>query len=356
MLTIDLPVVINSDHAVDRAQLSAYLKCHIPGLTHELEISQFPSGHSNLTFNIKSGARELVLKCEPSGPKAKSAHDMGREFHILSKVHVVYSFAPQPLHYCEDDSIIGGKFCVMERLKGVIVRSEYPKDGTITPSQIRGQFIGLIDALAELHSLDTVATGLGDFGRPQGYRQRQLDGWRRRLYDSQTDNTVDFAEVISWLVTHMPRGAEQAAIIHNDFKMDNLVWDLNDVTRLVGVLDWEMATVGDPLMDLACTLSFWVEESDPKEFRSMRSMPSARPEVCSRREAIEYYSGRTKRPVEDVNFYLCFGIFRRAVIEQQKYCRYSRALTQDRRFAGLDESVRVLHDMCLSIIRGEIGN
>jgi aminoglycoside phosphotransferase (APT) family kinase protein len=354
VLTIDLPVVIGADHPVDRVRLSDYLRRNIPDLTEELEVSQFPSGHSNLTYMIRSGMREFVLKCEPAGPKAKSAHDMGREFRILSKLYGEYSFAPRPFLYCEDDSIIGGKFCVMERLKGVIIRSEYPKDGTIEPGQVRGQFIGLIDALAELHSLDILAIGLSDFGRPQGYRQRQLDGWRRRLYDAKTDNMVDFDEVISRLTEHMPRTEEQAAIIHNDFKMDNLVWDSEKITKLVGVLDWEMATVGDPLMDLACTLSFWAEEGDPEEFRSMRGMPSARPEVWSRREAIEHYSERTKRPVADAKFYLAFGLFRRAVIEQQKYFRYSRALTQDSRFAKLDKSVRVLRDMSLSILSGEI--
>jgi aminoglycoside phosphotransferase (APT) family kinase protein len=353
LFSIDAPAMVRSEQAGDLARLSSYLRRNIPGLTGEIELSQFPSGHSNLTYLIKAGGREFVLKREPPGSKAKSAHDMGREFHVLSRLHGPYPLAPEAVHFCEDGSIMGGKFCVMQRLTGVIVRHDYPEDGGVTPEQIRAQFTGLIDALATLHSLNVSDVGLADFGKPQGYRKRQLDGWLKRLSDAKTENMADFQEVTSWLAAQIPTAPEEAAVVHNDFKMDNLVWDPVDITLLIGVLDWEMATVGDPLMDLACTLSFWAEEGDPAEFRSIRGMPSARLGMLTRRQAIERYIALTKRSVERVDFYLCFGLFRRAVIEQQKYFRYLRAETKDSRFSRLDEAVRILRDMSVSVLRGE---
>jgi aminoglycoside phosphotransferase (APT) family kinase protein len=242
----------------------------------------------------------------------------------------------------------------MERREGVIIRNQYPEDASIVPAQIRRQFRVLIEALAFLHKLDVAAVGLGDFGRPEGYRQRQVEGWQRRLRDSATSDMADFAEVTAWLTAHIPSDPQTPAVIHNDFKLDNLVWDAADITRLVGVLDWEMSTVGDPLMDLACTLSFWVEENDPQEFRSIRAMPTARPEVFSRREAAACYTDLTGRNVDALDFYLCFGFFRRAAIEQQKYYRYTSGQTQDARFSGLDRAVTVLRDMSLSVMGGKL--
>ena len=355
LFSIDVPAVVRPDQVLDLARLSSYLRSNIPSLKGELELLQFPCGHSNLTYLIKAGRRELVVKREPPGSKAKSAHDMGREFRVLSRLHGPYPYAPAALHFCEDDSIIGGKFCVMERVRGVIVRADYPEEGGVTLEQIRAQFTGLIDALARLHSLDVSEVGLADLGRPRGYRKRQVDGWLKRLSEAKTESMADFDEVTSWLAEQVPAGPEDAAIVHNDFKMDNLVWDPADITRLIAVLDWEMATVGDPLMDLACTLSFWAEEGDPADFRAIRGMPSARPGMLTRRQALARYTTLTKRAVERADFYLCFAFFRRAVIEQQKYFRYLRAETRDPRFSRLDEVVRILRDMSVSVLRGEMG-
>jgi aminoglycoside phosphotransferase (APT) family kinase protein len=352
LFSIDLPGEVKSDQSVDVSRLSAYLRSVIPGLPEDIALAQFPSGHSNLTYLVTAGGRELVLKREPPGAKAKSAHDMGREFHILSKLYGKYPFAPEAFHYCQDDNIIGGKFCVMERLAGVIVRRDYPSDGSINTEQIQSQFCMLIDAMASLHLLNVADVGLKGFGRPEGYRRRQVEGWQKRLVDAKTQDMPDFAEVMSWLNAKMPRDPEVGTVVHNDFKMDNLVWSPSDVTKLVGVLDWEMATVGDPLIDLACTLSFWTQLSDPVEFRALRGMPSARLGVISRADAIDRYSRLTNCVVKEPEFYLCFGFFRRAVIEQQKYVRFVRADTSDPRFSKLNEVVLVLRDMCLRVMGG----
>jgi aminoglycoside phosphotransferase (APT) family kinase protein len=242
----------------------------------------------------------------------------------------------------------------MERRKGVIVRGGYSDYGNITPAQVQNQFVTLIESLANLHKLNLVTVGLNLFGRPEGYRQRQVDGWRRRLEDASTADMAEFTAVSSWLARNIPDRAQSAAVIHNDFKMDNLVWDPADITHLTAVLDWEMATVGDPFMDLACTLSFWIEASDPEEFRSIRGMPTAGWGVLSRREAAALYGRQIGQVCDPLEFYLCFGFFRRAVIEQQKYYRYTHGHTTDNRFANLNQSVRVLRDMCLKVMSGAL--
>jgi len=355
MLSIDTPELIQPDQSLDLGQLTQYLRTRIDGLDGQIELAQFPSGHSNLTYLLRCGNLEFVIKREPPGSKAKSAHDMGREFRILSNLHGRYPFAPKVFDYCEDESVIGGKFCTMERLTGVIIRRAYPEDGGVVPSQIRAQFDALIDALATLHLLNVDETGLRGFGKPEGYRKRQVEGWCKRLSDAKTPNMADFDEIVSWLHRKLPKGPDEAAVVHNDFKIDNLVWKSSDITKLIGVLDWEMATVGDPLMDLACTLSFWIEQSDPPEFRALRGMPTARPEAPTRAQAIARYVELAKRNVNSRSFYLCFGFLRRAVIEQQKYFRYVRGHSRDPRFADLHEAVYVLRDMCLRVVREESG-
>ena len=349
-LTLDAPDRVQVDQAFDLTRLAKYLRAYVPDFTGELELFKFGAGHSNLTYMIRCGEHELVLKSPPPGQRAKSAHDMGREFRVLSRLQSVYPYAPHAYHYCEDETIIGGPFCLMERVNGVIVRRQHPVE--FTSGQIAAQFTGLIDGLADLHSIDVTAAGLADFGRPTGYRQRQLSGWAKRLEAARTDNMADFSPVTQWLEAHVPRDAENAAIVHNDFKLDNLVWKIDDPTRLRAVLDWEMSTVGDPLMDLACTMSFWVEESDPPEFRALRAMPTVQPGVMKRQDAIARYAARRGITVDSVDFYLCFGLFRRAVIEQQKYVRFRRGETSDARFTNLDQTIAVLRDMCGQVMRG----
>jgi len=345
----DAPIAVRADDRFDTGKLAAFLAKAAPELKGTLEVLQFPAGHSNLTYMVRIGDKELVVKRAPPGIRAKGAHDMGREYRVLSKLAKVFPYAPNGIAYCEDETVIGSPFCVMERLTRTIVRSDYP-DGT-TPEQIGRQFGSLIDGLADLHSVDVEKAGLSDLGKPQGYRQRQLDGWKARLEAARTDDMADFSKVLAWFDAHIPKEPEIPAIIHNDFKMDNLVWDPKDITKLKGVLDWEMSTCGDPLMDLSCTLSFWIQQDDPAEFKALRGMPSARPEVFSRREAIERYAARTGKRLDPAEFYLGFAFFRRAVIEQQKYVRFKRGDTKDPRFAHLNESVRTLRDMAEAVTR-----
>ena len=336
----------------DTTRFAGFLRAAIPGLDGEMQLEQFHGGHSNLTYLARFGEREVVVKCAPLGQRAQSAHDMSREYRMLAGLRGAYRYAPAALAVCDDSSIAGSPFCVMERATGVIIRGEYPPQ--TDPDAIARQLEHLVDGLIELHAVDVAAAGLADFGRPNGYRQRQVEGWARRLDAARTDDLVDFTHVRAWLTANMPRMPESATVVHNDFKLDNLVWDTADLTQLRAVLDWEMATIGDGPLDLACTLSFWPEPADPPEFRALRGMPTLHPGVRSRRDVLERYARQTGRDVPPLAFLECFGWFRRAAIEQQKYVRFRRGDTSDARFARLNDDIRILHAMCERAISGEL--
>jgi aminoglycoside phosphotransferase (APT) family kinase protein len=352
-LTLDTAQAVRPDDAVDQKRLFAYLKEHVEGFSEDAQLLQFHAGHSNLTYLVKHGDHEIVIKRAPPGERAKSAHDMGREFTVLSKLYGHYKFAPRALAYCEDASIAGSPFCAMERVSGIIVRNAHPPETSLR--QVAAQFSHLIDALAELHVLDVKVVGLEGFGRPTGYRQRQVEGWIARLEQARTSDLADFSVVTKWLVENVPRTPEAVAVVHNDFKLDNLVWKESDITSLRAVLDWEMSTVGDPIFDLACTMSFWLDPSDPPELRALRAMPTTQPGVPSRSEAIQRYAIKSGRGIPSPKFLLCFGYFRRAAIEQQKYVRFRRGQTSDPRYARLNGAVQTLRDVCLKIIDGQMG-
>jgi aminoglycoside phosphotransferase (APT) family kinase protein len=352
MLTVDSPVEIH-DAPLDLARLSAFLIATIPGLHGPPQLFQFSAGHSNLTYLVAFGDRELVVKCAPPGARIKSANDMGREYHMISKLESAYPYAPRALAYCDDPSVVGNAFCVTERSRGVIVRQSYPEG--VGAEQIGRQFGALIDALADLHALDVAAIGLADFGRPAGYRRRQVEGWAKRLAAARTDDALDFASIEGWLLENLPNDPEIPAVVHNDFKLDNLVWEPADITQLKTVLDWEMSTVGDGAFDLACTLSFWMQADDPAALRAIRAMPSALASVPTRRAAFERYARRTGRTLPSLQYLLAFGFFRRAVIEQQKHFRYRRGDTADPRFANLAGDIGVLRETCLAALAGKLG-
>ena len=270
----DQPKEIRKGEELETAKLEAFLKDSISGLEGDLNIRQFPGGHSNLTYHLTVGEREMVLRRPPFGTKVKSAHDMGREYRVLDAVNPVYPYAPRPLAYTEDTSIMGCPFYVMERIKGVVIRRELPKGLTLTPDQVRELIRNMVQAQYELHALDYREIGLGDLGKPQGYLRRQVEGWNRRYRDARTPDAPDGEEVMNWLEEHIPPDSGRAALIHNDFKLDNMILNEHDPARIVGVLDWEMATLGDPVMDLCTSLLYMVDPGDPPEMKAMSLLPS----------------------------------------------------------------------------------
>jgi aminoglycoside phosphotransferase (APT) family kinase protein len=351
----DRPTAVRAGEELDVARLREYLT---PALGLSLSalpqsawrVTQFPGGFSNLTYLLTVGQDQYVLRRPPFGSKVKSAHDMGREFRILSALEQVYPYAPRPLHFCTDQDVLGCDFYLMSCIDGIVIRKDYPPRMVLTPQQVRQQFFTLFDVLGELHSVDLKKAGLESFGKPEGYVRRQVEGWSWRFGDARTPDAPDFDPVMQWLDDRMPADSGLARIIHNDYKLDNVIWSAADPLQLIGVLDWEMATVGDPLMDLGCTLGYWVEATDPAHHRSFRAMPSDAPGAPTRAEIVARFSERTGLAVERFDFYFCFGMFRLAVIGQQIYYRYHQGLTGDARFAGMINKVLSLHSMCEMVI------
>jgi len=327
---------------LDRVRLEAYLKENLPGLGGEMRVSQFPGGHSNLTYLIALGEREFVLRRPPHGRKAKTAHDMGREYRVLKALRPQFPYCPEALCYCEDEGVLGAPFFVMERLKGVILRKDLPPGLHLTEAQAERLCGRLAEVLAELHRVDWTRDGLRDLGRPEGYVRRQVEGWTRRYEQARTPDAPDLGDVTRWLAERMPPESPVVSVIHNDYRFDNVVLDPADPLRIIGILDWEMATVGDPLMDLGGGLAYWVDRDDPPEMQAIRLVPTNIPGMMRRREFVDRYASLMGIAVERIDFYYVFGLFRLAVIAQQIYNRYYHGETADERFKTLIFAVHIL--------------
>jgi aminoglycoside phosphotransferase (APT) family kinase protein len=338
---IDRSHAVRRGEEIDLAVLDRYLSQALPDAQGELSVEQFPSGFSNLTYLVRKGEREMVLRRPPFGAAIKSAHDMGREHRILSALAPVYPKAPRPLAFCDDASVLGAPFYLMERVRGVILRPGVAALEDVAPADRRAISEAVVDALAELHALDYTRVGLAGLGHHEGYVERQVRGWAGRYQAARTHDLEAMDRVAAWLDAHRP--AEGApAFIHNDFKHDNVVLDPERLSRVLAVLDWEMATVGDPLMDLGSTLAYWVQEDDAPAWRAVGFAGiTTRPGSLRRSEVLERYARATGRDVSGIAFYYAFGLFKVAVIAQQIYARYRQGHTTDPRFAHLDAAVAV---------------
>ncbi len=337
----DHPTVVRAGEELDLARLEPFLRSHFPGESGSLVVEQFPSGHSNLTYLVRLGGREMVLRRPPFGSKVKTAHDMGREFRVLSKLHAAYPAAPKVLFYCDEESVLGAPFYVMEPIHGIIIRKELPAGLEFSAQTARRLSESFVDNLARLHSLNYEAIGLADLGKPQGYLERQVRGWTERYWGSQTHDLPEVGRISVWMKENMPSTSD-AALIHNDYKYDNVVLDQTDITKIVGVLDWEMCTIGDPLSDLGTALAYWVEAQDPGELQKTRWGPTTFPGSMTRAQLVQRYAETTGHDVSDMVFYLNFARFKVAVIVQQIYYRYHHGLTKDERFATMPELIKIL--------------
>lgn len=347
---VDQAQNVREGEELDLNVLREHLRPVLGGKVNDLQIKQFPGGYSNLTYLLSSGSDKWVLRRPPFGSKVKSAHDMGREFRVLTALEKVFPYAPKPVHFCDDPAVLGCDFYLMSYIEGLVIRRDYPAGLVLSAEQVRQQFFKLFDVLGELHSVDLAKAGLTDFGKPQGYVGRQVEGWSKRYLAAMTLDAPDFEPVMAWLRDKMPAESGVVSIIHNDYKLDNVIWSLDDPMTMIGVLDWEMATVGDPLMDLGCTLGYWAEAGDPDFFRQFRAMPSDAPGAPTRAEIVARFSERTGIAVDNIDFYFCFGLFRLAGIGQQIYMRYAQGLTKDARFARLIDKVHSLRQMCEQVI------
>lgn len=332
---------IRKGEELNTSALSAYLASRGIFDPSEVAIEQFPAGSSNLTYLVKIGDVEYVLRRPPFGNTVKTAHDMSREFNVLSELSAVYRPAPKPLLYCNDESIIGSEFYLMERRKGLIIRGRSPSELEKSPQLQQEVCKKFIQNLADLHALDYKATGLGELGRPEGYARRQVEGWTKRYFAAKTDEWPELEKAITWLNGSIP-AESGASLIHNDYKFDNIMLDPNDLTEITAVLDWEMVTIGDPLMDLGTTLGYWMSRDAGDELLNMPFNPRVLMENISRQELAAMYAAASGRDVSNILFYYVFGTFKIAAIAQQIFARYVKGFTRDARFATFDKFVASL--------------
>lgn len=322
-----------------------------------IEVTQFPGGHSNLTYLVRlsrdGGDRELVLRRPPFGNTVKTAHDMGREVRMLTRLQPHYDKAPRVVASTEDASILGAPFYLMERMRGVIIRRKMPDGVELSPALARSLTELVVDGLVELHAIDLAKHELLDLGKPEGFVERQVRGWSERYVAAQTDDIPDMPALAKWLAANLPVSRD-VTIVHNDWKLDNLVLT-EDLSRIVGVLDWEMSTIGDPLMDVGTSLSYWVEDGDDELLKSFAFGPTAAPGALTRREFAARYGERSGRDVSNILFYVVFALFKTAVVAQQIYARYKKGLTTDERFASFIWGVRAIATQATrSLERGTI--
>ncbi len=346
---LDRPAAVREGEALDVQSVDAWLKRQVPDLDGEPEVRQFPSGASNLTYLLRYPSRDLVLRRPPFGTKAKGAHDMSREYRVMDRLKAVYPWVPGMVAFCDDDSVLDCEFYVMERLEGIILRRDLPADFSLDREETGRLCRTVVDKLIELHRVDYLEAGLEDLGKGPGYVKRQIEGWSQRFRKARTDNVSDCEAVMRWLHENMPDDIA-TCLIHNDFRFDNVVLDPANPMEVVGVLDWEMATLGDPLMDLGNTLAYWVQPDDDEFFQSVRQQPTNSPGMMTRREVIDYYEDRTGWRADNFDFYLVYGLFRLAVIVQQIYYRYHHGQTKDARFADFWRLTNYLEQRCRHLI------
>ncbi|MCW2807079.1 MAG: aminoglycoside phosphotransferase [Marmoricola sp.] len=342
---------VREEDSFDVEAVREWLKGQGTDLSGEVEVRQFGGGASNLTYSLRDGTHDLILRRPPSGQKARGAHDMAREYRIQDGLAEVFPLVPEMVALCEDESVIGAEFYLMQRVPGIIPRRDFPPGVSLDEAQTRALCTNALDVLIDLHRIDVDSTSLASMNKGEGYVERQVSGWSRRFRNAHTEDVGDFETVMAWLAEHQPDDVA-SCLIHNDFRFDNLVLDAEDPTRPVGVLDWEMATVGDPLMDLGGTLAYWVRDDDDEFFRMFRRQPTNLPGMLSRDEVVDYYCERMGFSLtpEQWRFYEVYGLFRLGVIAQQIYYRYFHGQTSNEAYAIFGPAARHLDERCNRII------
>ena len=347
---LDQPKSVRDEDKLDVNVLANFVKNYVSGLIGEPIFKQFTGGASNLTYQLSFDNHEFVVRCAPKGTKAKGAHDMQREYNIMAALKPHYPDVPSMIAFCDDVSLIGRDFYVMEKLTGIIPRANLPKGLVLTVDETRQICTNVLDKMIDLHRLDIQKTGLDAFGKGDGYATRQIEGWIGRYQKAKTWNVPNFKFISSWLQNNMPESSRNC-FIHNDFRFDNVVLDANNPQQIIGVLDWEMATVGDPLMDLGNSLAYWVQADDDFVMKYLRRQPTNLPGMMTRKEVVAYYAEKTGLAIKDFRFYEVYGLFRLAVIVQQIYYRYYHKQSKNPAFRQLWFMVHYLNWRCKRIVK-----
>lgn len=347
---IDTGVAVREEELFDVAAVSAWLRTKVPDLEGEPEVTQFPGGASNWTYRLRFANYDFILRRGPAGTKAKSAHDMGREYRLQKALQPVFPWVPEMVGYCDDESVIGAEFYVMRRIAGVIPRRNMPRDLELTSEQADQLCRNMLDKLVALHQADLETSGLSDFGKGSGYAERQISGWTRRYQQAKTWNVPAGKGITDWLAANLPE-QERLCMTHNDYRLDNLILNPQDPTEILAVLDWELATVGDPLMEVGNMLAYWIQADDDFIARSTRRQPTHLPGMFTRQQIIDYYCDKMELDAKNFAFYEVYGLFRLAAIAQQIYYRYHHKQTRNPAFKNFWLVVHYLHWRCKRIIR-----
>ena len=336
---------VRQDEQFDEQQLADFLRGRLPGSENRLKVRQFGGGAANLTYLLDYGRYEYVLRRPPLGKVAKSAHDMAREYKVLSVLHQAFPYAPRAFLYCDDPTIIGANFFVMERRQGVVVRRTLPAVFANVPNAPRRMSAAMVDALAQFHAVDYGALGLDDLGKPDGFIERQVEGWYKRWQAArqgvELEELPEMDAVYRWLKENLP-SSTGFSLVHNDYKLDNVMLAVDDPGQMVAIFDWDMCTLGDPLSDLGALLCYWTEPTDPPYLQGMAMMPTGDLGFMTRQELVERYADVSGRSVHNIHFYHALGLFRLVVIIAQIYIRYARGQTQDERFAAFGPMIPLM--------------
>ena len=342
--------LVDSEH-MNWEVIANYLKQEINEIPDEpLEVVKFTEGYSNITYLLKFGDWEAILRRPPFGKIPPRAHDMKREYTILSKLNPVFSPAPKPYLYCEDTNIMDKHFYVMERKDGLVIDDKLPKEYGSSLEVGPTLSENMVKTLVQLHSIDYEKAGLGNFGKPEGYLERQVNGWIKRYHLSKTDDYLMEADIENWFRKHMPTQTE-ASIVHNDYKLNNVIFDKDEIGSIIGVIDWELSTIGDPLTDFGSMVAYWGEKGDPDMGVTVVTDQDG---FYTRRELVEKYATLSGRDMTHIVFYVAFGFYKLAVILQQIYYRWKIGEVDDNRFSTLNEGISNLFDLTLSTINNEI--
>jgi aminoglycoside phosphotransferase (APT) family kinase protein len=334
---------VRTGEEIDRAALADYLNKHLPGGASQIEVEQFPNGHSNLVYLVRTEHREYVLRRPPLGPVAPKAHDMAREYRVLQAVHPSFPEAPRVFLLCEDPAVVGSTFFMMERRRGVVIRDSIPRELAAIPDYPRQVSEAFIDCLVRLHSIDVSQPGFRLLGKPEGFVERQVRGWAERWSRAKTEEVPEMDGIVRWLHDRLPHSLE-VTLIHNDYKLDNVMLR-PEGDRVEAVLDWEMTTIGDPLADLGLTICYW-------SWAGMTAVTS-QDGWYTRDQFLQRYAERTGRDLTHIRYHEVLGLFKLSVILQQIYYRFHRGQTQDERFRTFDRRVRGLIRLAASLVEKE---
>jgi aminoglycoside phosphotransferase (APT) family kinase protein len=341
---------VRKGEELDWEVLTGHLQHHIKGLQGQPEISQYPGGNSNLTYRLQYKNMDLVVRRPPFGTKAKSAHSMIREYRIMTALKPVFPAVPETLYYTDDESVIGAEFYVMKRVEGHVIKSAIPAGWGFDKARTRTLCTNFWQTFIDLHQVDIEEAGLLDFGKPEGYTARQIHGWNGRFRNARTPDVDEFSDVQQWLEQNIPAESGRHSVLHGDYRIDNVIFDRQDPTHVLAVLDWEICALGDPLMDLGNALAYWLQSDDPNLLKGLVMQPSDAPGMMTRREILDMYQDRTGIDTSDFTFYTVYGYFRNAVILQQIYYRYFHGQTQDQRFRTFGEATQRLANHCRGLI------